>query len=95
MHQYSYLFTFNLRYKEGTIRYSDVSFLNASLADPLWGRKGFVLRTGAGEDMGDRWVTLSTTLYHSVLHQEEIQLAFISVVALWRQQLQKNNCVLL
>lgn len=81
-HQYSYLFTFNLRYKKDMVRYGDISFLIADLLNPLGGREGFVLRAEAGEDMGFRWVTLSTTLCWSVLHQEEIHLGFTAVIAL-------------
>lgn len=54
------------------VRYGDSSFLIASLADPLRGRESFVLRTEAGEEVGCRQVTLSTTPCRSALHQEEI-----------------------
>lgn len=77
--QYSYLF--HLRCEEGTVRYGNISFLMASLANPPRGREDCVLRTDTEEGVGCRQVMLSTTLCRAALHKD-IHLGFTPVIAL-------------
>lgn len=74
--QYSHLLI--LRCEECTVRYGNISFLIASLANPPRGRADVVLRIGSGGEWV-LWVMLSVTPCRGVLHKD-IHLHFTPVI---------------